>query len=258
MTTDALLPLCFVDLDDTLFQTQRKQPNHTGIVASMDLDGYPRSFFTKPQHLWVNWLLKNAVVIPVTARDKDQFDRVTIPFTSWAIVAMGAVIIAPNKEVDSQWEQHVLSETRPHQDFLNRLHEQWFARKNLLGSKVAIKLIRECSENQAAVMMTLKFKCAQFAQENHALLQTRVSHQYGDDSPWLCLLHDRQITLCLKTLTKREATEFLLKRLRQTHGPVPTMGLGDNLSDYSFMSLCDWRVIPSDSPLDRTLIHAMQ
>ncbi len=66
-------PVVLSDLDDTLFQTRRKmvdelalEPFRTGAV---DRTLNPRSFMTEEQSMLVDWLLEQAELIPVTARE---------------------------------------------------------------------------------------------------------------------------------------------------------------------------------------------
>ncbi len=87
-------PVVLSDLDDTLFQTRRKmvdelalEPFRTGAV---DRTLNPRSFMTEEQSMLVDWLLEQAELIPVTARELKNQPRPD-PFHS-AITTHGAVI----------------------------------------------------------------------------------------------------------------------------------------------------------------------
>lgn len=244
-------PVCFVDLDDTLFQTARKNPDHSGVVSAIDRDNQPRSFFTHTQHQWMQWLLAHAHVIPVTARDRQQYQRVTIPFTSWAIVSMGAVLLTPDGRVDSEWEEYVITRARPREQIIRNIAHWCESMARNCDSPLSIRLITEYSD--LAVMLVIKTASHEQAHSIRDAVRSELNSRAGSDHGWHCVQHDRQVTVFHSELTKRHATAFLLNRLHREHGPFPTMGYGDNLSDYGFMSLCDWRGIPADSAIDITL-----
>ena len=72
-------PLVFVDLDDTLFQTHRKQqPTEQHKIATTDKHGEPLSFMNQKQQFFVNWLLESADVVPVTARSVEGFKPLSV------------------------------------------------------------------------------------------------------------------------------------------------------------------------------------
>ena len=97
-------PLAFVDLDDTLFQTHRKQqPTAQHKLATTDKNGQPLSYMRPKQQIFVNWLLDSAETIPVTARSVEALQRVHIPFQHGAICSHGGTIISPDQQLDMEW-----------------------------------------------------------------------------------------------------------------------------------------------------------
>lgn len=61
-------------------------------------------------------------------------------------------------------------------------------------------------------------------------------HQNGNNVAW--------IPNCVQ---KGLAVEWLLKKLREERGAFPVLGLGDSLSDHTFMKHCHWFGMPSRS-----------
>lgn len=115
-------PLFLVDLDDNLFQTQRKMTlkgQTPAETAALDRALKPRSFFSQEQANFVHWLLEHADVIPVTARGTEETARVTIPFSSWKVMTHGAVITMPDDQPDPQWQDQIQTALIPYQQHLH-------------------------------------------------------------------------------------------------------------------------------------------
>lgn len=112
-------PVVLSDLDDTLFQTRRKmvdelalEPFRTGAV---DRTLNPRSFMTEEQSMLVDWLLEQAELIPVTARELKK-SAASDPFPLLAITTHGAVILTPEGKPDEEWKAHMLGQLAPYQE----------------------------------------------------------------------------------------------------------------------------------------------
>lgn len=115
-------PVVFSDLDDTLFQTRRKMVDELALEpyrpGALDRSMQARSFMTEEQSMLVDWLLKHADFITVTARRTEEIGRVTIPFHSWAIVTHGAVILTPEGKPDEEWKAQMLMSLSDYRDQL--------------------------------------------------------------------------------------------------------------------------------------------
>lgn len=253
MNKPSLSPVCFVDLDDTLFQSIRKTPLPHDGVAATDANNKPRSVFTARQRQWLDWLLNCTQVIPVTARDSEQFKRVTIPFRSWSITTMGAVIAMPNGHEDEQWAHRIVPAASLRQYSLRELAAYCSTVSRSMPDPISVRLITHY--DNVALMLVVKASNRLTARSLHLKLQKHLSQTIPQHRLHVWL-HDRQITIHHHDLTKRHAVEYLLGRLRAMYGDVPTMGFGDAVSDYSFMSLCDWRGVPDNSALDQMLTTA--
>ena len=103
-------PYALMDLDDTLFQTQRKiaawqLPMDGLVAATVDKQNAPLSFLTPKQCHFFNWLSQSTELIPVTARDTTEIMRVKLPFDSWQVLTHGAVIIEPSGQICARWQR---------------------------------------------------------------------------------------------------------------------------------------------------------
>ena len=129
---DIVRPYTLMDLDDTLFQTQRKidawqvptaEPEHL-VCATVNKQGEPLSFMSQRQASFFNWLLASTELIVVTARDTAEIKRVKLPFDSWQVLTHGAVIVRPDGSLLSEWQQHSQSQLIPLQDKMHLLTER--------------------------------------------------------------------------------------------------------------------------------------
>ncbi|OTA20201.1 hypothetical protein Xbed_01676 [Xenorhabdus beddingii] len=253
-------PVFLTDLDDTLFQSRRKMKGASPIpafrVGALDRKNSPHSYMTEEQSMLVDWLLAHAELIPVTARNTEQFKRVQIFGHSWSIVSHGAVLLTPEGAVDEQWQSHMLPELMPYRDKLQeweRLCHRLIASHGLdawaridyeYGDMPVFLIIKHRDHDR---LNELNLLAETLAQENHADFQ---QHFYFHQN-------NNNLTLLPRCVDKGMATRHLLQRLRAERGAFPVIGLGDSLSDHRFMQLCDWFGMPRQSQFADTLMTAL-
>ena len=93
-------PLIFVDLDDTLFQTHRKQaPTAQHKIATVDKMGQPLSYMHPKHQVLANWLFQSADVVPVTARSVNGLKRVDLSFQHGAVCTHGGTVLDAGSRV---------------------------------------------------------------------------------------------------------------------------------------------------------------
>ncbi|MGO2387248.1 MAG: hypothetical protein ACTH6Z_08950, partial [Psychrobacter sp.] len=128
---DIIKPYALMDLDDTLFQTQRKidawdlpttEPESL-VCATVNKQDEPLSFMSQRQVTFFNWLLASTELIVVTARDRSEIKRVKLPFDSWQVLTHGAIILASDGSLLSSWQQYMYNKLAPLQDKLNQLSQ---------------------------------------------------------------------------------------------------------------------------------------
>lgn len=242
-------PIALVDLDDTLFQTKRKVPHLSEddlVLASVANNG-SHSYMTKTQVAFAEWLLAAAEAIPVTARSSEALSRVTLPFKSYAIVSNGAVILGPDGKPDAEWHEIVSTNLRPLENYFGELLAAGTAKAAELGVS-----IRSWSVMEGDLATYVVFK------ENDgdgARLQEIAP--IVDKEGWVRHHNGNNLALIPPVISKRLATEFLIKRLRAEHPDRPVMGYGDSVSDFSYLSLCDWWGAPGKSQMTELVVKAM-
>ena len=240
-------PVVLADIDDTLLQTKRKMVDELAQepfrVGALDRELAPRSFLNEEQAMLVDWLLEHAELIPVTARGTDEYARVKIPFTSWAVTTHGAVILNPAGDCNPEWQQHIEAELAPYRQRLLDMQQQitslmaergidaW-ARINYEYDGVPIYLVMKHRDS------TKLHELYDIGYEIEAIFGTEgfYVHRNSNNIAWL--------PTCIE---KGLATSYLLAKLRAERGLFPTIGLGDSLTDFSFLRLCSWFGMPKQS-----------
>ncbi|WP_339479846.1 MULTISPECIES: trehalose phosphatase [unclassified Pseudomonas] len=237
-------PLALVDLDDTLFQTARKMPEEAErFPASFDVSGNVSGYMSTVQKQFVEWLLMSTDVVPVTARCAEAFSRVRLDFPGGAICSHGAVILNPDRSVNSDWHAIMIETLRDYQLRLPQLcaaalqlgEERgislrgWVVEEAKQQHYVVIKQNTGRDSDLAAILMQIKAR---------GLLEDMHVHTNGNN-----------LALLPKGLSKRVAVEHYLALDRQLNGGRPVLGFGDSITDLGFMDLCHFWSTPARSQL---------
>lgn len=240
-------PVVFPDLDDTLFQTKRKMVDELDQipvrVGALDRSLEPRSFMNEEQALLVDWLLANADVIPVTARGTDEYARVQIPFNSWAITTHGAVILSPDGQCDTQWQQHIEAALAPYRQRLLDMQDDITTLMAEGGIDAWARINYEY--DGVPIYLVLKHTDSTKLDELNAI-GDRLEEIFGTEGFYVHR-NSNNIAWLPTCIEKGKATSYLLNKLRVERGTFPTIGLGDSLTDFSFLKLCSWYGVPKQS-----------
>ena len=246
-------PLFFLDLDDTLFQTKRKMRMYNQqapfFPAALDKKLEPRSFMTQEQNNFVNWLLETATLIPVTARGTEEISRVTIPFNSWKITTHGAVIIKPNGDYDSEWQAKISAQLEPYQQEIRERQKHLTDAFNKAGIEAWARINYEYGDT--AIYIVAKHSDSAKIDELYALAD-EIDAELGIEGFYVHR-NSNNIAWLPKCIEKSLALTFLLEQLKKEEEHTPIIGLGDSLSDYSFLKLCTWFGMPKQSQLSGKL-----
>jgi hydroxymethylpyrimidine pyrophosphatase-like HAD family hydrolase len=242
--------ILFADLDDTLFQSRRKCPDEVDLQPTAYLkDGSAHSFQTQAQAGLLNLFLQEMLVIPVTARNVDAYKRVDIRFDHGAIVNFGGVILTAAGLPDENWIEKI----RPLSSRFSQILED-------------VKLWSETKASQLAISLRIRLI------EDHGLpfyvSIKALEGQESDLDPMMNYLRLRLVGLQIylhrngnniavipEWLNKRAAVEYMKAQLREDYGQIVTIGMGDSLSDLSFMQSCDYSLIPNHSQIMLSIVE---
>ena len=258
-----------MDLDDTLFQTQRKidawdlvaNDSESLVCATVNKKDEPLSFMTTRQANFFNWLLVSTELIVVTARDTSEIKRVKLPFSSWQVLTHGAIVLMPNGARLDAWQQHIYNELEPLQDKLNQLSELFASHSKNDTSQLVFTPHKDTfnggnsnnngsSEHELTIYLAIKH-----AQKDHqALIElaNKLPSLIRDfDQHFYVHVNANNLAILPHAIHKRHAVQFLLEhRLDNTR---PSFGFGDSLADLPFLQLLDWYGMPNHGQLHSAL-----
>lgn len=230
----------FVDLDDTLFQTARKNPE-ADRQAAIDKDGKPLSFRCARQEAFFDWLAGDAMVVPVTGRSVDAFLRVTLPLGKRAICSFGGVILDADGHPEPEWHSKMEGAAQATSTLMENLLGMVSAAAVTHQVDVRHRIIRD-----AGLPLYISVKHNTGSGAETARLAKAVSSRLPED--WTLHLNSNNMALLPPFLGKAAAVAFFRERFLD-EGPVLTVGVGDSLTDVGFMSLCDYAIAPTKSQI---------
>lgn len=237
-------PLVLIDLDDTLFQTHRRikpEPHHK--VATVDKNQVPLSFMTDKQQAMVDWLKQSAYLVPVTARSVEALSRVKIEFNHGAICSHGGTILNADNNVNDEW----LEIQKNHIDSLGQLVKDM---PDLLQSyAMSLGSIRTWAveENNLKIYTVAKqndHDSGLFLTELVKMLPSEITDKFYVHT------NGNNLAIIPNAISKKNAVEFFLSKNDPNNERV-ILGLGDSLSDFGFLTSCDWFGMPKNSQLHK-------
>jgi len=232
----------FLDLDDSIFQTRRKCPDHGELFpAAVDRDGETNSWMTQRQRALFSLFESAGVIIPATARSYGAYSRVTLPFHHVAILNFGAVVLLPDGGLDERWDAVIRPRTVGIADQLRQSLEdvQKFAEHRFPG--VYARLI---SDFGMPLYLVLKHR----ESDNRPLRAIASSGVLPAGEDWFLHFNDNNLALVPSFLGKENAVRYVIDH-HLGDEPVMTLGMGDSVSDAGFMRLCDHAITPNGSQL---------
>ncbi len=237
-----LKPLIFADLDDTFFQTRRKMNGadaYRQVAVAANGDPRKSSFMTAPQSDLFNWLHTTAELIPVTARSGDAFDRVDLPFNTWAILSNGAIIREPGGTIHQPWAEKMHGLLAPLSDTMQAILDAGRSAASAANIDVRSWVV---TEDDLATYVVFKLNVVTDA--SLAALKDLPLPVTG----WTRHFNAETLALIPPGSGKAAATDYLAKMLNPT-GNRPTLGFGDSQSDLQFMRQSDILMIPTRSQI---------
>ncbi len=252
-SANIIKPYALMDLDDTLFQTQRKietwnlptaEANNL-ICATVNKKGEPLSFMSTRQASFFNWLLVSTELIVVTARDISEIQRVKLPFDSWQVLTHGAIILKPDGRPLDAWQQCIHQQLLPLQKQINQLAElilEYSGQNDLVFTLHTDRFITD----ELTIYLAIKH-----AKKDHQVLAT-LAEQLSDlipgfDKHFYVHVNANNLAILPHAIHKRHAVQFLLDN--HLDSMRPSFGFGDSLADLPFLQLLDWYGMPNHGQL---------
>ncbi|MES1964233.1 HAD hydrolase family protein [Psychrobacter sp. AH5] len=263
VNSDIIKPYALMDLDDTLFQTQRKieawdlptAKANSLVCASVNKQGEPLSFMTTRQAIFFNWLLTSTELIVVTARDRSEIKRVKLPFASWQVLTHGAIILNQNGELLQTWQQRMYNELAPLQDKLSQLSQLFAKHSSNDNSQLRFTAHSDDFINGSVSEKLVIYLAIKHAKKDHqALIElaSQLPKLVRDfDKYFYVHVNANNLAILPHVVHKRHAVQFLLAQ--HLDNERPSFGFGDSLADLPFLQLLDWYGMPNHGQLHEQL-----
>jgi hydroxymethylpyrimidine pyrophosphatase-like HAD family hydrolase len=245
----------FADLDDTLFQSLEKCRPRDGLEPAAFLkDGAPISYTTALQRAFFAFAQDGMTVIPSTARNRDAYSRVALPFSSYAVLNYGGMVRTPAGAVDATWQAHMhdaMHAALPGLQELSALLDDYAVRTGFGGRT---RLIEDSD-----TPFYLVLKDPQKRPDVLAPFDTEVARAWlaDGDKPYYLHRNGNNFAVLPNALNKAHAVRYVIEQLRQEHGEIMTFGMGDSRADAAFMSACDYAIVPRHTQLAGLTLEAL-
>ena len=245
----------FADLDDTLFQSLEKCPSRDGLAPAAFLkDGAPVSYTTPAQRAFYAFAQDGMTVIPATARNRDAFSRVALPFASYAVLNYGGMVLGPDGAVDTGWRARMhdaMHAALPGLQELSALLDDYAVRT---GFGWRTRLIED---DGTPFYLVLKDPLKRA--DTLAPFEADVARAWlrDGDKPYYLHRNGNNFAVLPNALNKAHAVHYVTALLRQAHGDILTFGMGDSRADAAFMSACDYAIVPRHTQLAGLTLEAL-
>ena len=244
-------PVVFVDLDDTLFHSARKRKDGSTRVAAMNTKKQPSAWMSPVQAPFFEWL-SSSILIPCTGRGVSSCLRVTLPFSSWRICCFGGVILDSDGELCVEWDEE-LKRRFAHQeinDHIDRLESQTLAA--LKEHSIDARLTRIPAGTRHSYLC---IKHNNIKTDPNALIELSMIKSLWSEywqtfglfkAGWMLYENENNLSTLSPNLQKSAAVRWLRERFFLDHW---TVGIGDHISDCSFLQECDFLMYSTDSQI---------
>lgn len=251
MTDLAIKPYIFVDLDDTLFQTNRRcSPADDFTIATTDKSGQPLSFMKPRQKMFVDWMNHTGKLIPVTARSVEALSRVKMNFSHGAVCSHGGTILNADGSVDQQWHDQVEAGLHSYQSLLANLPEL------LLKAAVPYGSIRTWIVEENGLGL---YAVAKQNEPVSLFLKELVNHLPPEyRSQFYIHSNANNLAIIPKAISKALAVRYLMENKLHDIDDSFLLGFGDSLSDFEFLAECDWFGLPKSSQTHQWVHHHLK
>ena len=224
----------FADLDDSLFQTIRKDENGK-FKATYPKNVLKTSFYTKAQYNLLNFILANneIVFIPLTARTKEQFERTTIFKKNQASMYAfyyGSTLYINNREY-LPYTKKVIAETSTSFAHLSELIDK---------VKKRYPTVEFINVDQKYYISDVNNK------DVKNFIVNLIHKKYNDLEAYV---EEKYITILPKLCNKSAVVKYLTNKFK----PKMTLGIGNSVSDIDFLNHCDFKIISHIGMLDDKL-----
>jgi len=243
--------IVFTDIDDTLIYTKGKCDKNTHLsVAALDKDLVPRSFISKKiESLIAMFVSSNAGIIPVTGRNSEIFERVTLKSlkANYKIVSHGAIVLDQNNKIVPEWSMKLKNKFNVQSwgIILSELKNECLKIISTLHIPATCEIVFDHN-----IPCYLCIKCTDKIPYNTAF--KNILEIIQPDNKLTIHINGRNMAFLPPYTSKKKAVEFLLDIMNVGNDDL-TISLGDSLTDLPFMNLTDMAVYPTTSQISQNI-----
>jgi hypothetical protein len=245
----------FVDLDDTLFQSLEKCADRETLEPAAFLkDGSAISFTTAAQRAFFAFARDGMTMIPATARNLNAYQRVNLPFASYAVLDYGGIVLNPDGSVDQPWlarMRDAMQAAVPGLRELAGLIDAWAGQAGYGGRA---RLIEDFATPFYLVVKDPDKLAARLEPIEREVVRPWIDAGSRD---YTIHRNGNNLAILPSALNKAHAVAYVTERLRRQHGEILTFGMGDSRSDARFMAACDYAIVPSRTQLAGLTLGAL-
>jgi hypothetical protein len=216
--------LFFADLDDSFFQTRKKDIKGK-FKATFPKNILKTSYYTKHQYNFLKFILKNEeiVFIPLTARTKDQFERTKIYKKKQAQI------------YSSYYGSCLFINGQEHLNYTKSISKNALICLNHLEQLVN-SVVNKYPEVEFNNVDSKYYTTDSKDQKVVDYLIYLINQQNLEIDIYI---EEKYITLLPKICNKSSIVKYLQNRLK----PTLTIGIGNSTSDLDFLNLCNFKII---------------
>lgn len=256
-TPEAIKTLLFLDLDDTVFQSQAKcrhhgMAEHTLEPAAFLESGEAHGFSTLAQRQFLRLMTQGAEIIPTTARNAASYQRVRLAIAPppWVILNHGGVLLDGHGQPHPLWAERMAASLAPWLPALHALKDEINAWATCEAPSLYARIVGDLGQEfYLLVKDREKRHSSTLPKLREALLDAWFA-AHGSQREGLFLHQNaNNLTVMPTSLDKGHAVAFLLEDYRARHPELLVLGAGDSRSDAGFLRLCDYALIPRHAQL---------
>ncbi len=234
--------IVLLDLDNNIFQSERKCPEGEITAVAFKTNGEACGFMTPSQQTFFNWLSATALVIPNTARDTATFKRAHLPFKSYSICSFGGVILQPDGKVEDAWHKLIAQEAASEKVFLQKVHAELLSIAATRRFDIRARLVEDQD-------LTLYISVKHNNHLNHELVELGQAVQEHLPKDWTVHFNDNNLAIFPQFLGKEKASKWLLENLIKPAKEAVIIGSGDSFTDVPFMAQSHFALMPAKSQI---------
>lgn len=245
----------FVDLDDTLFQSLEKCGARDGLQPAAFLkDGSPISYTTAAQRAFITFAQDGMTMIPATARNLNAFERVDLPFASYAVLDYGGIVLGPDRVIDQHWLARTRAAMHAALPGLEELAARIDAYATRTGFGGRARIIEDAATPFYLVLKDPQKVAASLEPFEREVVQPWITEGQRD---YFIHRNGNNLAVLPNALNKAHAVSYVIEKLRAEHGEILTFGMGDSKSDARFMAACDYAILPARTQLAGLTLEAL-